>query len=106
MSSIIYVNPLGQILLSELESLFTLVGDVRSMQARDLTDSAVGTRFGVIEMETPQQAADCIERFNGHQLLGHRLAVTSSEPVVSPPNPSLKSVRPRTKKERATARRY
>jgi hypothetical protein len=85
MNNIFYVKPVGQVSLSDLENLFTLVGDVKSIRTEALSLSTVGTRFGVIEMGSEQQAADCIERFNGQEALGLVLSVTASIPVLAPP---------------------
>lgn len=83
MNNIFYVSRLGSISLTELESLFSLVGDVKSAHEEALLHSTVGTQFGVIEMQSEQQASDCIERFNGHEILGQRLSLSKTRPVIS-----------------------
>jgi hypothetical protein len=88
MSRIFYVNNLRQASdLSELESMFSLVGDVESQRMESHLHSSRGVGFGVFEMATEQQAADCIERFHGVTLLGYPLSVTAKMPVVMPMAP-------------------
>lgn len=81
MSNIFYINNLGQKDdLSELESLFTTVGDVESLRLE--IDQKTNRGIGVVEMKTEQQALDCIERFDGHVVIGQTLSVTAGRPKV------------------------
>jgi hypothetical protein len=87
MNNVFYISRLGPISLVELESLFSLVGDVKSIHAEALMHSSVGTRFGIIEMENEQQASDCIERYNGQQELGQTLSLSRAKPVLTEARP-------------------
>ncbi len=78
-NSTFYVSHLGQAFdLSELEMLFTTVGDVKSMRWENIRQGS--RRVGIIEMRTDQQASDCIELFNGYNFVGQRLSVSASRP--------------------------
>lgn len=78
-SKIFYVNNHGQAVdVSELESLFTSVGDVESFRMEIHQESQ--REFGVVEMKTEQQAQDCIERFHGQFVIGQTLSVSASKP--------------------------
>ncbi|MGE0528072.1 MAG: hypothetical protein AB7G93_06680 [Bdellovibrionales bacterium] len=81
MSKTLYIHRLGEIELSEVEFLFSSVGDVADIRAEIHPDSRIGTRFGVVEMATEQQAADCIDRFNGQFKFGQTLSVSSNKPI-------------------------
>jgi len=80
LSKIFYVNNLAQsINLAELESLFTMVGDVESFRVETHPQPYKTTSIGVVEMATEQQAADCIERFHGQSALGQTLSVVADK---------------------------
>ena len=83
MSNIFYVNNLEQAVdLGALESLFTTVGDVESLRLVKYHES---TRlFGIVEMKTPQEAVDCVERFNGQSVVGHTLSMSANKPKPQP----------------------
>lgn len=88
MSKTFYVNNLGNGLdLVELESVFSTVGDVASMAMEKNPLSTRDSSYGIFEMANEQQAADCIERFNGESVSGQRLSVTPHKPVhkIAPP---------------------
>ncbi len=81
MNQIFYVNNIRQARdLSELENLFSLVGDVESQRLELHPRSTRGAGFGIFVMATQQQAEDCIERFHGTQALGQTLSLTSHKP--------------------------
>lgn len=65
--------------LAELESLFTMVGDVERFSVETVPDAYKTTSIGVVEMATEQQAADCIERFHGQSALGQTLSVVADK---------------------------
>lgn len=80
MSNVFYVSRLKEgFELSDLEALFTTVGDVRAFRAET---SNMNTQLGVFEMETPQQAIDCVARFNGQTEQGQFLSLSSNKPVI------------------------
>ncbi|HEX4925407.1 MAG TPA: RNA-binding protein [Bdellovibrionales bacterium] len=59
----------------ELESWFTVVGDVASVSVSTLEKPSGNLRVGYVEMATPEQAADGIDRFNGKSSNGLTLIV-------------------------------
>jgi RNA recognition motif-containing protein len=85
MSKTLYVSNLGQqINLAELEDLFTTVGDVASKRLEMIAGTSM-YEFGIIEMDTEQQASDCVTRFNGSEINGQALSVRSTMPRPIPP---------------------
>lgn len=85
MNNTFYVNNLREAGdLSELEEMFSLVGDVQSQRlvAHEHESRAAGV--GVFEMASEQQAVDCIERFHGVSALGQTLSVTAKKPAPRP----------------------
>ncbi len=80
----LYVSQVGHASdLVELEDLFTTVADVHSQRLELIPESSSQT-FGVFEMGTEQEAVDCMERFNGHELNGRRLAIVCDRPKPRP----------------------
>lgn len=63
-----------------LEDLFMCVGDVQAQRLELIPESGQRLEFGVFEMSTEQQAADCVERFNGYSINGNQLAVVLERP--------------------------
>jgi len=81
----LYVNNLRQSAdLSDLEDLFSTVGDVETRRLEAHLQSLNGAGYGVFEMATERQAADCIERFNGSTALGQTLSVSAAKPECRP----------------------
>lgn len=66
----------------ELEDLFTTVGTVVSAKISKDPGSGLGLGIGFVEMSTEQEAADCVERFNGYPYLGQTLVVIEDRPHV------------------------
>lgn len=71
---------------SDLEDLFTVVGDVRRavVESDSITQASLG--IGRVEMSTVQEANDCILHFNGQRVRGSVLAVRADvphEPVIN-----------------------
>jgi RNA recognition motif-containing protein len=66
---------------SELEDIFTTVGNVESAQVAidDVTGKGLGV--GYIVMSTEQEAADCIARFHGQRQDGQVIAVVEDIPA-------------------------
>jgi len=64
--------------LTKLESAFVSIGDVENMQFE--VDSVSKRNFGIFEMKTEQQAADCIECFNGQKVANRLLSVSAQRP--------------------------
>ena len=71
---------------SELESMFTTVGDVASARVSMITNSNGDVRVGYVQMATEEQAADCIDRFNGQSRNGLTLIVREDKVHVPDPN--------------------
>ena|ERR1700688_4793015 len=81
MDAILYVRHPGQEMdLSELEDLFTTVGDVESCRLELMPETGRTTKIGIIQMASQQQAADCVERFHGQLMNGHALSVDLQMP--------------------------
>ncbi len=75
MSAVFYVNNLDQSAdLEKLEYLFTTVGDIKSLRLEMHEKTTRG--YAVVEMDTEQQAKDCIERFSGFSDLGRALSLS------------------------------
>lgn len=88
MRNTLYVSNVAELGdLSVLEDLFTTVGDVRSQCLELIPESGHSMEFGIFEMSNNQQAADCIERFNGHTINGKQLAIVSERPKPRPVKP-------------------
>ncbi len=84
MRNTLYVSNVGQAAdLGALEDLFTTVGDVTA-QHLELIPESSSLSFGVFEMSTDQQAADCVERFHGQDMNGRQLAIVSGRPKPRP----------------------
>jgi hypothetical protein len=85
MPSLIYVSNVGETgNLSAIEDLFLTVGDVKAQYLEMIPESGHRLSFGVFEMSTDQQAADCVERFNGYNMNGQRLGLVSERPKARP----------------------
>lgn len=70
----------------DLESLFGAVGEVTSARVETI-EGATGLRYvGYVQLSNEQEAADCIERFNGQLKNGARLVVRLDKPHVPDPN--------------------
>lgn len=105
MSNIFYVNNLSQTSdLAQLEFLFSTVGDVKNLQLEMYPETSRG--FAVVEMETDQQAADCVERFRGESAFGQALSITLEKlPVRVPGAVSLKKLTSTVSRTRKTKRK-
>lgn len=68
---------------SDLESLFAQVGTVAS--ATVIMDKFTGKSrgFGFVEMSTPQEVQQAVERFHGSDLHGRALTVNEAKPQES-----------------------
>lgn len=68
---------------ADLESLFSQVGAVASVNI--IMDKFTGRSrgFGFVEMNSNQEAQTAIERFNGHELQGRALTVNEAKPQES-----------------------
>lgn len=69
----------------DLETLFSNVGNVIKAE---VIEAEVGPARGYVEMATEEEAADCILRFNGQNLMGNILIVTEDKPHVPQPKKS------------------
>jgi RNA recognition motif-containing protein len=65
---------------SDLHELFSQAGQVQS--ATVITDKFSGQSkgFGFVEMTTPQEVADAINRFNDAELKGRNIKVNEAKP--------------------------
>ncbi len=70
--------------MSLLEDLFVTVGDVTAQHLELIPESGHRVEFGIFEMSTEQQAADCVERFHGQLMNGKHLAIVSERPKSRP----------------------
>jgi hypothetical protein len=59
----------------ELESWFATVGDVSAVSVATVPGPDGDLRVGYVQMATAEQAADCIDRFNGQSRNGLMLKV-------------------------------
>jgi RNA recognition motif-containing protein len=76
MNRTLYVSHSGHLMdLSEIEELFTTVGDVEAVNLVANPQTLRAAQTGVIKMSTEQQAIDCLERFNGYNINGQILSV-------------------------------
>jgi hypothetical protein len=83
--NIFYVSNVGQQAdLCLLEDLFLTVGDVKAQHLELIPESGHRMEFGIFEMSTEQQAADCVERFNGHIFNGRSLVLVLDRPKTRP----------------------
>lgn len=73
--------------LGDIEDLFATVADVQSQRLENIPESG-SLPFGVFEMQSEQDAEDCLERFNGQELNGNRLSIVRGRPQ-SLPRPVL-----------------
>ena len=87
---------------SDLEDIFTMVGNVQSAQVVRDSDTGASKCVGYVEMSTAQEANDCIQRFHGQPLSGQVLSVAKDQPHISTaPPPSLSKIKTRKKTSRA-----
>ena len=76
MKSKLYVGNLPhEIENMDLEKLFSESGTVQSVNIIKDRDSGRNKGFGFVEMKSPQEAADAIEKFNGFDLKGRAIKV-------------------------------
>jgi len=59
---------------SDLEVMFSTVGNVEKISFN--TDSSTGRTRCLVEMSTPMEANDCVDRFHGQDLNGNTLRVS------------------------------
>jgi hypothetical protein len=76
----------------ELEGLFSNVGNVRKATLQEQVLKGVLRQVAYIEMSSPEEASDCIERFHGMTVDGYTLTVTADKPHV--PDPTFRFKRP------------
>lgn len=84
---------------SDLEDMFTIVGDVRVAKVERNLETGTSIGIGRVEMSNIQQAQDCIEHFNGQSTQGHVLAVREDKPHV--PRRPLKTKGRQTKRSKS-----
>lgn len=94
MSAMLYVSNVSQPAdLGAIEDLFITVGDVKARCIECIPESGHRMGFGIFEMSSAQQAADCIERFNGQLIDGRQFAIVSERPKSRPVPKPQKAVR-------------
>src|SRR5580698_2500905 len=85
---------------SDLEDMFTNVGNVQSAQVIIDTLTGLSKCVGYVEMSTEQEAVDCIQRFHGQPNDGQILSVTKDQPHISTaPPPSAAKARKNSRKK-------
>ena len=81
---------------SDLDVMFSTVGNVEKISF--ITDSNTGRIRCLVEMSTPTEAVDCVDRFHGQDLNGRTLSVSMDivrtfAPLNLVPAPKKKRVR-------------
>jgi len=90
MGTTLYVRNLDESVdSSELEDMFTTVGNVKSASVE--SNQKPGARVGYVQMASEQEAQDGIDRFNGHLQNGFPLVVTKDVP--HQPDLSIKPIK-------------
>ena len=75
---------------SDLEDLFTTVGNVLTATIEMDPTTGQSRGHGRVEMSCEREAADCIERFNGYPLQGATLIVHEDKPHVPKKDANVK----------------
>lgn len=77
MSNKLYVSNLPyQIAEEELKGEFADHGTVRSVKIITDYDTGRSKGFGFVEMETAEEAQDCIDNLNGKKIVGREMRVS------------------------------
>ena len=72
--------------VADLETLFSEVGTVHSATMTDREYKGVLRKVAYIEMSSPEEMRECIERFHGMKSDGYILTVTTDQAHVPDPN--------------------
>lgn len=64
----------------ELESLFTQAGKVESVNVILDRNTGFGKGFAFVEMSTPEEASQAIQKFSGYNLNGRTIIVNEARP--------------------------
>lgn len=81
MATKLYVGNLSfDVTENELEELFAEAGTVESVAVIVDKFSGQSRGFGFVEMSSSAEAADAIQRFDGHELKGRTLRVNEARP--------------------------
>lgn len=64
-----------------LKSLFSEVGNVTSAQVMSDKFSGRSRGFGFVEMSTPEEAQNAIDKFNGYEVDGRKIVVNEAKPM-------------------------
>jgi hypothetical protein len=95
MDNTLYVSHSGQTMdLSQLEDLFSTVGDVLDTRLEINPASTKAAKMGVFKISTAQQALDCTEQFHGHMISGFLLSVK-----LQPPQPMVANLAVKKRKK-------
>lgn len=86
MSKKVYVGNLSfNITEEELRQAFSDCGTVASVKIITDRDTGRSKGFGFIEMSSPEEAIECINKLNGYNLAGRPLRVTEAKPQETRP---------------------
>jgi RNA recognition motif-containing protein len=81
MNNKLYVGNLSfRVSSADLQALFAEVGSVESARVIEDRETGRSRGFGFVEMGTPDEAANAIEKFNGMDYEGRNLAVKEALP--------------------------
>lgn len=67
---------------ARLDEMFGAVGEVKSVNVQIKSINGQNYTMGYVEMATPQEALDGIDRFNGQKCNGVTLVVTMDRPHI------------------------
>lgn len=81
MSTKLYVGNLAfETSSNDLQTLFAQAGTVESVSLIEDRETGRSRGFGFVEMQTKEEGAAAIERFNGTELGGRTLKVNEAKP--------------------------
>jgi RNA recognition motif-containing protein len=81
MSTKLYVGNLSfETTSNELQTLFAQAGTVESVSLIEDRETGRSRGFGFVEMQTKEEGAAAIQKFNGTELSGRALKVNEAKP--------------------------
>jgi len=81
MSMKLYVGNLAfETTSSDLQTLFAQAGTVESVSLIEDRETGRSRGFGFVEMQTKEEGAAAVEKFNGTELAGRALKVNEAKP--------------------------
>lgn len=90
-TTLLVANLAASVDASDLEAMFTIIGNVRSARVVYSKETGVSEGVGYVEMSTREELENCILYFAGHINDGKTLMVREDRPHVPQP-PPFKSV--------------